>query len=328
MAGRKPLLAEVPKAPDAAPTLMDEAQFRKLEEERDRPRAAATRLFGRRGPMPQKSLPQKSLPLNDPPQAPAGIRNLPVLHAEASRHIDAVRLWNDLSPVALDDDWLSRGGLFPRPSTEPAAAAFDILRTRVLMALRENRISRIAVTSPTHGCGKTLVAANLALSLSRRPGSRTLLMDMELRRPQLAEVLGLHETAPMREVLMGRKPFRTHILRAGGTLALALNGRAEPQAAEILMAPETQETLAAITEALDPEVVIYDMPPALVSDDVVGFAPQIDAVLLVADATQTTAEEVKACERLFEDRIPLLGVVLNRSQEVGLSRYRYGRRKR
>lgn len=313
MAGRKPLLAEVPKAPDAAPTLMDEAQFRKLEEERDRPRAGGTNLFGRKGHAPQE---------------PAPVRNLPVLHPDASRHIDAVRLWNDLSPVTLDDDWLTGGGLYPRPSTDPAAAAFDILRTRVLMALRDNGISRIAVTSPTHGCGKTLVAANLALSLSRRPGSRTLLMDMELRRPQLAEVMGLHETAPLRDVLMGRKPFRSHILRTGGTLALALNGRAEPHAAEILMAPETQETLAAISDALEPEVVIYDMPPALVSDDVVGFAPQIDAVLLVADATQTTAEEVKACERLFEDRIPLLGVVLNRSQEVGLSRYRYGRRKR
>lgn len=292
---------------------MDEAQFRKLEEERDRPRSGGTNLFGRKGQTQDD---------------PAPVRNLPVLHADAARNIDSVRLWNDLSPVTLDADWLTGNGLFPRSSTEPAAAAFDILRTRVLMALRENHIGRIAVTSPTHGCGKTLVAANLALSLSRRPGSRTLLMDMELRRPQLAEVMGLHETAPLRDVLLGRKPFRSHIVRAGGTLALALNGRAEPQAAEILMADETQETLSAITDALEPEVVIYDMPPALVSDDVVGFAPQTDAVLLVVDATQTTAEEVKACERLFEDRIPVLGVVLNRSQEVGLSRYRYGRRKR
>jgi Mrp family chromosome partitioning ATPase len=311
MAGRKPLLAEVPKTPDAAHAVMDESHFRKLAEERGRPRAAGATLFGRRA---------------DPPRdAPPPVPNLPVLHAAAGP-VDPAQAWTSLAGVTLDSAWLEGNGLFPRSSTEPAAAAFDILRTRTLMAVQERGLRRIAVTSPTHGCGKTLVAANLALSLARRPGSRTLLIDMELRRPGLAALLGLRETAPLRDMLTGQRPPQSHLLRVGRTLALGLNGRAETQAAELLLARQTQDALAEAIAALDPEVVLYDLPPVLVSDDVMGFLPQVDAVLLVADGRQTTADEVKICERLFEGRVPLLGVVLNRSQDVGLSRYRYGRK--
>lgn len=313
MAGRNPLLAEVPKTPDAAHTDMDETQFRKLVEERSRPHRAGAALFNRAAPRPRAET--------------GPVRNLPALRPEPGP-LEPWQYWDRLGAVTLDPAWLAGNGLFPRSSTEPAAAAFDILRTRILLAGREQGLRRIAVTSPTHGCGKTLVAANLALSLARRPDSRTLLMDFELRHPGLADLLGLHETAPLRDVLAGRRSFDEHVVRAGRTLALALNGRAEPQAAELLLAAETHVALSAIFAALAPEIVLFDLPPVLVADDVIGFLPHVDAVLLVADGRQTTSDEVKACERLFEGRAPLLGVVLNRSQDVSWLRYRYGRKGR
>lgn len=313
MAGRNPLLAEVPKTPDAAHTLMDERHFQQLAQERGRPRMAGASLFGR---TPDR-----------PPPRPEPVRNLPALRMEPGP-VEPARLWERLGAVTLDAAWLEGNGLFPRSSTEPAAAAFDILRTRILLATQDQTLRRIAVTSPTHGCGKSMVAANLALSLSRRPGSRTLLMDLELRNPGLADLMGLRETAPLRDMLAGLAPFDSHLVRVGRTLALALNGRAEPQAAELLLAAETHGTLDGMVDALDPEVVLFDLPPVLVSDDVLGFLPQVDAVLLVADATQTTAGDIRTCERLLEGRAPLLGVVLNRSQDVGVSRYRYGRKGR
>jgi protein-tyrosine kinase len=255
------------------------------------------------------------------------VANLPVL---SFRHnaLTPARVWESLAPVTTDAAWLTGNGLFPLSSTDPAPAAFDILRTRILLAFQENGWRRIAVTSPTHGCGKSLVAANLAFSLARRPGSRTVLMDLELRRPGLAPLFGLPDVGDLREFLTGVQPLESHFLRMGRTLALALNDTAAPDAAELLQAPDTTGALAAMMEQLDPEVVVYDLPPVLVSDDVIGFAPQVDAVLLVADGTQTTADEIKACERLFEGRVPLLGVVLNRAQDVRTARYRYGRKGR
>jgi Mrp family chromosome partitioning ATPase len=307
------LLADAQPATHLGHPVMDDDQFRKLSQEKGRPVQPGASLFRHAAPAPA--------------EAAAPVPNLPVL---SFRHNDLTpaKVWESLVPVTLDVPWLEGNGLFPNSSTDPAPAAFDILRTRILLAFQEKGWRRIAVTSPTHGCGKSLVAANLALSLARRPGSRTVLMDLELRRPGLATLLGQKDAGPLRDFLTGERPLEGHFLRVGRTLALALNGAPAADAAELLLAPDTNGALVAMLEQLDPELVVFDLPPVLVSDDVIGFAPQVDAVLLVADGTQTTAEEIKACERLFEGRVPLLGVVLNRSQEVRRARYRYGRKRR
>lgn len=72
--------------------------------------------------------------------------------------------------------------------------------------------------------------------------------------------------------------------------------------------------------------MVIDMPPALGNDDVISMLPRLDAVLLVADGTRTTAEDIRACERLFEGRVPLMGVVLNRAKDSTARRYRYGKK--
>jgi len=235
------------------------------------------------------------------------------------------KVWESLTPVTLNADHLIGNGLFPTACADPAAAAFDILRTRLLHGLAEKGWRRIAVTSPTHGCGKSFVATNLALALARRPDSRTILMDMDLRRPQLAGLLGVRDMAPLTEFLSGEQPLESQFRRVGRTLALGLNGTAVDDAAQILHDPDTALALKAMLEQLDPEVVIHDMPPALVNDDVLAMAPQIDAVLLVTDGTRTSPEEIRACERQFANRLPLMGVVLNRAQDRRVGRYRYGK---
>lgn len=236
-----------------------------------------------------------------------------------------VKVWESLAPVVLKADHLTGNGLFPTVTGDPAAAAFDILRTRLLQGLAEKGWRRIAVTSPTHGCGKSFVAANLALSLARRPDSRSVLLDLDLRRPQLAGMLGLREVGPLREYLTGEQPLESQFHRVGRTLALGLNGTAVPDASEVLHHPETQAALQAMTDQLDPQVVILDLPPALVNDDVLALAGQVDAALLVTDGTRTTPEDIRACERLFAGRLPLMGVVLNRAQDRKVGRYRYGK---
>lgn len=66
--------------------------------------------------------------------------------------------------------------------------------------------------------------------------------------------------------------------------------------------------------ALRPDVVLYDLPPLLEFDDTIAFLPQVDGVLLVADGTKTTDEDLAVCERLLEGESALLGVVLNRGR--------------
>ena len=235
------------------------------------------------------------------------------------------KVWESLSPVQLEAGKLLGNGLFPMPSNEPAALAIDQLRSKLLHGLSVKGWKRIAVTSPTHGCGKSFVATNLALSLARRPGSRTALIDLDLRRPHLADLLGLADTPDFADFLSGDQPLESVFRRFGRTLALGLNGAPVDMASETLHSPETAIALSAMVEQLDPEVVIYDMPPALGTDDVLAMAPSVDAVLLVVDGTKTSPEDVRACEQLLEGRIPLMGVVLNRAQDRAAQRHIYGK---
>ena len=235
------------------------------------------------------------------------------------------RVWESLNAISLNGDYLAGNGLFISPDQSLAGPAFDILRTRIAQAMSERGWRRIGITSPTHGCGKSFTAANLALALARRPGSHTVLIDLDLRRPNLHNLFGLTPTGALRDFLDGSQPMESLFMRVGRTLAIGLNGEAVPDAGDILHSSDAAQALDAMEVQLDPEITVMDLPPALVSDDVLAMKGKVDAVLVVVDGTQTTAKEIRSCEALFENRIPLMGVVLNRAQDQGVSRLRYGR---
>lgn len=234
---------------------------------------------------------------------------------------DPSRVWDSLTSVTLDPRVLEANHLIGARTTETTAATFDILRTRVLQAMQENGWTRLAITAPTVGCGSSFVAANLALSLARKASSRTLLVDLELRSPALARMLGISAPGNLRDLLQNDQPIESLVMRVGQNLALALNSTAAQDAAEVLLEPETVEALEALEDALRPDLVLFDMPPALSCDDVIAFLPQVDAVLLVTDGSRTLAADVTACEQLFEGNAPLLGIVLNRAEDRGLRRF-------
>ncbi len=294
---------------------MDEHNFRKMAEERRRALPVGRTPFraGRQGPRPDLDLP---MPI------PAETRPAPLDLAPPRPN----RVWESLNAKRLDEAALARNGLFTNSAQNPVTSEFDLLRTRILQPMQDRGWRRLAVTSPTHGCGKSLVAGNLALSLSRRPESRTLLLDLELRAPGLAALFGAGDAAPLRDVLTGDQPFEGHLRRVGRTLALGLNPVPVRDAAEVLHNPALAASIAAMIEGLDPQIALFDLPPVLVTDDVLALAPLLDAVLLVIDGTRSTAAEVRQCERLLDGQIPIIGVVLNRAQDRGLARLRYGRR--
>ncbi|TGD43773.1 tyrosine-protein kinase family protein [Pseudotabrizicola sediminis] len=234
------------------------------------------------------------------------------------------RVWESLSAISLDSDHLAGNGLFTNPDQSLAGTAFDILRTRVSQAMVERGWKRIGVTSPTHGCGKSFTAANLAMALARRPGSRTVLLDLDLRRPGLHSLFGATPSGALRDFLDGSQPMDQLFVRVGRTLAIGFNSEAASDAGDILHSAETLQALESIEQLLDPEIIVLDLPPALVSDDVLAMRGKLDAVLVVVDGKQSTAKDIRACEALFENRIPLMGIVLNRAQDRGLGRLRYG----
>jgi Mrp family chromosome partitioning ATPase len=229
--------------------------------------------------------------------------------------------WQALAPVSLDARHLDRERVISAGRTEPAHMAFDVLRTRLLLALGARGWRRVAITSPTQGCGKTFVAANLALSLARRRSCRTVLMDMDLRLSRVAGVLGIRQPGSMHAFLTGQRTPAEHLLRVGDNLAVGLNDAPVADAAELMQEPRAHAALDAMQVALEPDVVLFDLPPILCCDDAIAFFPQVDGVLLVAGGGITRTEEIRHCERLLGDRHPLLGVILNRAEDASVRPY-------
>jgi hypothetical protein len=85
----------------------------------------------------------------------------------------------------------------------PAGEQYRSLRTRVKSAERGRAMRTIIVTSPNKGDGKTLTAANLALTMAQEFQQRVLLIDADLRRPSLHRLFGIAETPGLSDVLMG-----------------------------------------------------------------------------------------------------------------------------
>jgi len=198
----------------------------------------------------------------------------------------------------------------------PARNAFDMMRTRVLTMLRDNNWTTVAITSPTHGCGKSVVAANLAFSLANQKECRTLLVDLNLRSPGIAGVLDISNPPAIEEFLQGNTDLERFFVRFGDNLAVAANGRAIALAAETLQSAETSKALAEMQRRLMPTVVLYDLPPMFAYDDTIAFLPNVDCAILVAEAEATTLAEVDACERELTSHTNMLGTVLNKCRHV------------
>jgi protein-tyrosine kinase len=207
--------------------------------------------------------------------------------------------------------------------TTEVSRSFDLLRTRLRQTIKQHGWINIAVVSPTSGCGNTFTAANLAASLARVPSSRTILMDFNMRAPGLAKTLDMQasQTGDLRDFLAGDVAISDYITRASDTLAVGLGATAQADAAEIMQDPATANSLAEMRAALNPDIVLYDMPPLLSYDDTSAFLPQLDGVLLVSDGTQTMAKHLAECERVLDGQVPLLGVILNRARASSIPRF-------
>ncbi|WP_113910746.1 CpsD/CapB family tyrosine-protein kinase [Roseovarius dicentrarchi] len=191
---------------------------------------------------------------------------------------------------------------------------FDDLRTQLLQTLHSQVWNRIAVTAPTSGCGATFTAVNLALSISRIPQSRTVLMDLNQRAPAIAPMLDIRGPGDIHRLLSGAITAEDHLVRPSETLALGLNNARPQNPSEILHARSTGEVLEDMIGTLTPDIMLYDLPAMLEHDDLEAFLPQVDGVLLVADATRTLASQITECERRLEGKTNLLGIILNRTR--------------
>jgi protein-tyrosine kinase len=192
------------------------------------------------------------------------------------------------------------------------APAFDMLRTKVFQAMRAHGWKRIAITSPDKSCGKSTVAMNLAFSLSRQKEIRTILAEVDLRRPSLAKALRLPPRAGMAAMLSREVRPVQAILRVRDNLAVVANRSRSLLSAELLHSPIATEVLREIEARYRPDFMVFDLPPVMEADDALAFLVNVDCALLVTSAEHTTTSQLEACLRDIKARTALAGVVLNK----------------
>lgn len=231
--------------------------------------------------------------------------------------------WEALPMLPVDAARLSARRIVSVDKAGSARAPFDVLRTRILKVCQENGWKHIAVTSPTADCGKSFIAVNLAFSLARGGDVRTLLIDLDMRGPTIRETLGLPLEQGIGDYMSGTTSAASICARVMPALAVSPSCRVVRDSAELLLAPTAITALKRFTASLAPDVVLYDLPPMLACDDALAFAPNVDAVLLVAGGGVTTADDMRQSEQLLVGVAPVLGIVLNRAENVDIDGYGY-----
>ena len=202
---------------------------------------------------------------------------------------------------------------------------YDMLRTQVLQAMDHNGWQILAVTSPTAGCGKSVTACNLAMSIARLPERPVLLVDMDLQKPKVAEYLGIDFKGGLLSVLEGRTTLLSRIVQVsiGRNQMLVLPSEICKSGSAEWMASQTMTTLLeTIKREFRSYVVILDMPPVLVGDDVISVLPQIESVLLVTSVGATTLPDIKECNKHLRSA-RVVRVVVNKVTERNEKYYGY-----
>ncbi len=215
---------------------------------------------------------------------------------------------------ALDRESLrQRRVIFP---DEPglAAEAYRMLRTQLLQRVRQRGARVIGIASPADGDGKTLTAVNLALALAAEPNQTILLVDMDLRRPNVATLLGIPESRGVESVLRGEIGVDEALWRPEGRERLAIMPTAAlgTSSSELLAGERTRAFLQEIRTRYTDRLVVLDLPPVLLTDDVLTLSPLLDGILLVIAEQRTRREDLQRTQSLLGS-VPQLGSVLNRA---------------
>jgi len=191
------------------------------------------------------------------------------------------------------------------------AEAFRNLRTSVVYATPDRPPRTMLVTSLQEQDGKTSVSTNCAITLAQLGMGDVLLVDADMRHPDLHGILGVPQTPGLSDLLVGGVGV-TEVIRPTRIPGLFVipAGPVPTNPAELLFSPRFTEALAVLGERF--AHIVIDTPPMLGVSDTLVLAPRVEGVILVLRHGHTGRDAAqRAVQMLGAVRARLLGVVLN-----------------
>ncbi|MGH4007945.1 MAG: polysaccharide biosynthesis tyrosine autokinase [Pseudonocardiaceae bacterium] len=226
----------------------------------------------------------------------------------------------NLGTIAYDSQVPQRPLTVHEDPQSPRSEAFRQLRTNLQFVDVDHPRKIIVVTSSVRGEGKTTTVCNLAIAMAAA-GTRVLVVEADLRRAGVADLLGVEQSVGLTSVLAGQVRLEQAIQPwAGGLFDVLASGALPPNPSELLASKHTEILLAELREQYD--TVLMDSSPLLPVTDTAAIAPATDGAILVCRFRETSEAQVKAAvEALEAVSAPLLGTVCTMAPSSGPGAY-------
>ena len=206
-----------------------------------------------------------------------------------------------------------------------AAEQYRILREQVRTLRNGSGASSISVTSPLKHDGKTMVAVNLALALALAGDEQVLLIDADLRDPDVHRYFGMQRSPGLADYLTSRaKGNVSSYVRATPFSGLKIipAGTDSNRAGELLATDRMKSLIEELRTTQPDRQVIIDSAPVLATSDPLVLAREVGGVLMVIRASKTRREYLKKAIDILNSP-KLIGIVLNGAQYGADSKYSY-----
>ena len=214
-----------------------------------------------------------------------------------AEQIEAVSRRPYLGGIFVDPDAQKRPLIVHADPRSPRSEAFRRLRTSLQFVGLGDAGRSFVVTSSGPGEGKSYVAANLAIALAET-GASVVLVDADLRRPRVADYLGIEGNAGLTDLLIGRAEI-ADVLQPWGEQALSVlpSGRIPPNPSEMLGSAAMRATVEHLERNFD--YVVIDAPPVLLVADAAVLSA-VAGILFVAAAGKVRKADVVAALRALD----------------------------
>ena len=199
--------------------------------------------------------------------------------------------------------------------------AYRNVRTSILLSFSEQPPKRIVISSANPAEGKTTTVINTAIALSQT-GARVLIVDADLRKPRLHEVLGKGNGVGLSSFLSGNADLQSVVRKSQvPNLYYIPSGPIPPNPSELLGSNLFKVMMQVLGGKFDH--IVLDSPPVLGFADSIIVSASADGVILVVLGGRTPRETLqRAKEVLGQVNARILGVVINRV-DIGKSEYGY-----
>lgn len=200
-----------------------------------------------------------------------------------------------------------------------SAEAYKTLRTNIEQITSIDNIKTILITSSISGEGKSTVAGNLAISLSKN-NHKVLVIDCDLRKPSLHNKFNIENEYGVGEILLGENELKSSIKKIDSRLSVLTAGKIKNDTAELFATENMKQLLDEVRITYD--YIIIDSAPIIPVADTSVLARGIDAAVLVVRANKSIEKLViQGYEKLKKTSIKILGTVSNDSKRKSMNKF-------